>query len=337
MTVLPQSTLEHYRSQQRLTLATLASTRRVWRRMGADFDQSWRHVGRDLLLVAEAAQLGAVRQGIDYLPAVLAETGQTDEPAGEVVAESLVGEAADGRSLEGLLYGAVTEAKSAAVTQAPGPALTRGGMWLDMAMQTLVADAARTAVGVGIAGRPAISGYVRMLNMPSCSRCTVLAGTWFRWNTGFLRHPRCDCRHIPSSENLAGDFRTDPRLAVQTGNVRGLSKADRQAIDDGADVGQVVNATRGMQSVEMAGRKLKITTEGTTVRGRAGKALIAEGARLQGIEAETVTRRTRRGAEDRQVVRQRVQIPRLRPESIYREATDRDDAIRLLKRFGYLT
>src|SRR5690606_23965723 len=33
--------------------------------------------------------------------------------------------------------------------------------------------------------------YVRMLTPPSCSRCTVLAGRWYRKNAGFARHPGC--------------------------------------------------------------------------------------------------------------------------------------------------
>lgn len=320
--MFPQATLEHYREQQRLTVATLAAVRRIWRRMGADFDVSWRAVGRDLLILTEAAQLAAVRQGIGYLPAVLAETGQVDDPVGDVIPERFVGDAPDGRSLEGLLYGAVTTAKTASTTTTPGQALGKGGLWLDMATQTLIADTARTAVGVGIAARPAISGYVRMLNTPSCARCVVLAGKWFRWNAGFQRHPRCDCRHIPSSENRAGDYRTDPEAAVEAGHVRGLSKADLRAIvEDGADVGQVINAQRGMHTASAYGRRLKSTLEGTTSRSVAGRTL---GATQQPSVA----------VGDRY---RRARTPRLRPEEIYRVASDRTDAIRLLQRFGYVT
>lgn len=336
--MLPQATADHYREQQRLTVTTLAATRRAWSAMGDDFDASWRRVGGRLLTVAEAAQLASVQQGVDYLPRVLAETNQADDPVGEVRVGTLVGESADGRTLEGLLYGAVTESKRAvAGSAAPSEALARGGRWLEMAVASMVADAARDAVGLGIAARPQIGGYVRMLNLPSCSRCAVLAGKWFRYNAGFPRHPRCDCRHIPSSEDRAGDFRTDPRKAVESGQVRGLSAADRRAIEDGADVAQVINAQRGMRTVRMAQRDLKVTLEGTTRRGRAGRQLIAEGARLQGVAAETVTRRGREGLVLREVTRQRVRIPRLRPETIYAEAKDRDDAIRLLRRFGYIT
>lgn len=289
--------------------------------MGQDFDASWRTVGPQLLTLAVAAQLGSVRQGLDYTPAVLSETDQPDDPAGQIRPSSLVGVASDGRDLKGLLYSAVTQAKLAS-GQGMGTldALARGGRQLDMITETLVTDAARDAVGLSLAIRPQIHGYVRMLNTPSCSRCVILAGKFFKWNQGFQRHPRCDCRHIPSSEQAAGDFRTDPELAYQRGQVRGLSRADKQAIDDGADLGQVVNARRGMRTVTAYGRQLKVTSEGTTVRGMAGKRLASQG--------------TNRPADSRY---RYSTTPRLRPESIYQAAESREQAIELFRRFGYVT
>jgi hypothetical protein len=134
----------------------------------------------------------------------------------------------------------------------------------------------------------------------------------------------CDCRHIPATEDIAGDLRTDPLAAIRSGQVRGLSKADTKAIlEDGADVGQVINAHRGMRTAQVYGRSLKITSEGTTVRGVAGKAL----AEQSGIASKAAGDRYRRA-----------KTPRLMPESIYDIAgSDRDEALRLLKRFGYIT
>src|SRR5690348_18342012 len=37
-----------------------------------------------------------------------------------------------------------------------------------------------------------------LLNPPSCQRCAILAGRWYRWSQGFLRHPRCDCVNLPA-------------------------------------------------------------------------------------------------------------------------------------------
>lgn len=331
----PQSTAEHYREQQRLTVATLAASRRVWRGMSADFDSSWRQVGPRLVMLATGAQFAAATQGVEYVPRVLAETDQPDRPEGDVSARAIAGVASDGRDLNSLLYGAVTTAKSAVPSSSnPQEALAAGGRWLDMAVQTVVADAARDAVSVGIAARPQISGYVRMLNLPSCSRCALLAGKFFRWNDGFLRHPRCDCRHIPASEDIADDFTTDPRKAIEAGQVRGLTRAERAAIDDGADIGQVINARRGMTTTRIGGRDIQVTTEGTTRRGVAFRALSNRGSVTE--SAGTATRITSSGPQERAITRTRARAPRLTPEAIYGVADGREDAIRLLRANGYL-
>ncbi|MBK6887020.1 MAG: hypothetical protein IPH03_11745 [Tetrasphaera sp.] len=47
-------------------------------------------------------------------------------------------------------------------------------------------------------GQTDMAGYIRVLSPPSCDRCSVLGGKWFKWNTGFARHPGCDCKHVPA-------------------------------------------------------------------------------------------------------------------------------------------
>jgi hypothetical protein len=351
--VLPDAAVAHYRAQQRLTVASIAAARRVWARMGVDFDRSWAVVGPALTVLVSAGQLGAARNGAAYVPRVLAETGQRDDPAGEVDARSLAGVASDGRELEPLLYGAVAEAKGAvAGGQSAQGALAQGGRWLDMAVWTQIADAARGASGVGIAARPHVGGYVRMLNPPSCSRCAVLAGKWFRYNQGFNRHPRCDCVHIPANEDMAGDLRTDPAAYFRSLSAAeqdaAFTKAGAEAIRAGADIGQVVNARRGargltpagarltdaeaqmlrggldrgrLQSVDVFGQQVFVTTEGTTTRGLAGQRL---GAKQTGTKQQGARYRSAR-------------TPRLMPESLMQIAgDDRAELVRLLRRFGYI-
>ena len=331
--------------------------------MGEDFDPSWVRVGPRVVTLVAAAQLQATRNAIRYVPDVLAETGQADDPAGAVSERAFVGVASDGRSLDGLLYGAVVEAKTASGNGlSPSTALAQGGRWLDMITQTMVADAARQAASVGITAQPKVAGYVRMLNPPSCSRCAVLAGKFFRWSVGFQRHPRCDCVNVPASEDMAGDLRTDPgayfRSLSPAEQDRTFTQSGAQAIRDGADIGQVVNARRGalaapgrlttaerrelrqgragLERVDVFGRRVFVTTEGTSRRGIAGARLIETGGEVREA-AGTVTRITRTGPEVRQSTRGRSRTPRLMPESIYEIAEDHEDAIRLLKRFGYLT
>ncbi len=302
---LPSSSRNFYRSQQRLAVLTVAAARRAWSRMGEDFDRSWAQVAPKLVVLSAAAQLSAARAGAAYVPAVLAETGQPNDPMGEVNPRAFAGTAADGRPLDGLLYGAMVEAKVASGQGlSPSLSLARGGRWLDMATQTLVADAGRQATGVGIAARPRM-GYVRVTNPPTCSRCAILAGRYYRFNTGFQRHFRCDCFHAPSVEDVAGDFRTNPEALARAGKITDLREAEVKALAEGADLSQLVNARRGR-----SGLGGLTTTEGTTRRGLAGKRLGAG----KGKRAD-----------------------RLSPEGVYaRAGDDRAAAVALLRQHGYL-
>lgn len=110
----------------------------------------------------------------------------------------------------------------------------------DRLVSSLVQDAARTAESVATAVTPHV-GYVRFLNLPSCSRCAVLAGRVYRYSTGFERHPGCDCIMLPTV--IANDqLVQDPVELMKAGQITDLPKADRQAILDGADFSKVTNA-----------------------------------------------------------------------------------------------
>lgn len=132
-------------------------------------------------------------------------------------------------------------------------------------VESLTQDAGRAAESVEIASRPRV-GHVRHLNLPSCSRCVVLAGRVYRYSTGFLRHPGCDCVMIPTT--LANDELTyDPVELARTGQVRGLSKADLRAVTrDGADLAKIVNVRRSAAGLTESGRILarngRMTPEG---------------------------------------------------------------------------
>lgn len=230
--------------------------------MGNDFDQTWPAVAQRLHLTVSAAQYGSAQAASLYVPKVLAQTNQVNDPDGQIDPSAFAGFASDGRQLDSLLYGAVTQAKTAVAGGATAEqGLQSGRAWLDMAVQTLVADAGRSAVSAGIASRRQVGGWVRMLNPPSCSRCAVLAGKWFKWNAGFRRHPRCDCVHIPASESISGDLRVNPQALFQANQVTGLSVAQTKALNDGADMAKVVNATRGMSTTAIS-RGGRLTPEG---------------------------------------------------------------------------
>lgn len=110
----------------------------------------------------------------------------------------------------------------------------------DRLVSSLVQDAGRTAESVAVTVTPHVE-YVRFLNLPSCSRCAVLAGRIYRYSTGFQRHPGCDCIMLPVT--VANDqYVHDPVELMKAGQITDLSKADRKAILDGADFGRVTNA-----------------------------------------------------------------------------------------------
>lgn len=120
---------------------------------------------------------------------------------------------------------------------------------------SIVQDAGRAAEQVAIAARPGVQ-HVRHLTLPSCSRCAVLAGRIYRYSEGFKRHPGCDCVMIPVTV-ASPDFTYDLNKLVQAGQVTGLSKSDRQAIADGADLSRLVNVRRTAAGLIESGRVLR--------------------------------------------------------------------------------
>lgn len=311
------SALEHYRTQQRIQAAGLRAARKA-KRSGP----------LAVAKVVTAYQLAAAIDAARSVPAMLDEQGIPDEPVSQVQAASLAGVASDGRPLDTLFEQAESDYA------------------FGLMVATQLQDVARVVQSLAISTRPNVSGYVRMLNPPSCSRCAVLAGKFYRWNTGFERHPGCDCRHIPSVEALAGDLTTDPQayfeslptasevaerypnLSVKMRREAGIysqedvfTKAGAQAIRDGADVTRVVNARRGMS---------------TAARGTSGRRMLAAeevGGRPVYITRESTTRR---GAASRRRTGRNMSA-RLMPESIYEVADNREDALRMLRLHGYIT
>lgn len=357
--MLPASAREHYGKLQRLQATLLIAVRQQWARMRpvGDWSAQYDKIAQQILTLVAAAQSAAASESDDYAAKVLAELGIVKAASPGVVNPfGFVGLAGDGRPVNTLLPLAVVKAGEAfnrqrdefadalfpdAVKPSPEQALAQAGRWLTMATQTIVADTARAAESAVMATHPEVVGYVRMLNPPSCARCVVLAGKFYRWNTGFERHPRCDCIHIPARESDHRDLTVNPNSYFDSLDRKDQDKtftaAGAQAIRDGADLGQVVNARRGMRTAQLYGRDVQITLEGTTRHGYYGG---GHGSSKPGIfqasAEELATRLTATGPQLRRVHRRRATRARLMPESIYRFARDRDDAIRLLKLYGFI-
>jgi hypothetical protein len=199
----------HYRQQQRLAAVGLAAARRAWR------------LGNPVSLTPALTLLMgyAARDGAASVGDMLAEQG---------IAAQAVG---------------VVNTAAIAADQPLAPALEKVDdvQRLELITLTRLADAARLAAGLAVTVRPHV-GWTRMVNPPCCTRCAILAGKWFRWNQGFPRHPKCDCRHVPSTEDRVGDVRTDVSALFTSGQVTGITKAEQRALNDGANVNRVINA-----------------------------------------------------------------------------------------------
>lgn len=331
--MLPTAPRNYYALQQRVNKTARNEVARLWRQMGSDFESGWRRIGPRIFDVISAAQLTVARESIPYLGDLAEQTTESDV-VGVLNPGSLAGVASDGRPLDTLAYGAVVrsgEAFNAGASQTQ--ALKAGGLWLDLMTTLQVADAARTATSIGACVRPEWGGYVRYLNPPSCSRCAVLAGKWFKWNEGFRRHPRCDCQHFPARNASYAEsegFIGNPDDAWRNGHIKDLTKKQRMALEDGADLSQIINARRGMSTTTtIKGTRFDFTLEGTTKRGVYGRSDVAAGA---GYTATDVGQR----GYVKNYIERRTQRSRITPETIYRIASDRADAVRLLRSYGYI-
>lgn len=252
---LPVAVAGHDARLKVLQSASQSATKRLFGRLTAtgDWASAWTGVGPRLVQVVSAAQVAAAADSVRYMREVIPELGIPDDAVGTVNPKAFGGVASDGRSLEGLVGEVLIRAKV--------DGLPAGLELLQNVVRLQVQDAARDAAGVGMTVRPHVTGWVRMLVPPSCSRCMILAGKWSRREAAFSRHPpTCDCRNVPARESDAADLTVNPRAAVLSGQVTGLSKGSLQAIRDGADPAQVVNAYRGMAPTG------RFTREGVTRR-----------------------------------------------------------------------
>jgi hypothetical protein len=301
MPALLEVAADHAAARRRLALAAAGEAETLWSRVDpGNIRSTWLNSLGRLLLVVAGAQRVAAGQADKYLDYVL--TAQRISPVshGLVNPAALTGVASDGRDLMTLLYQPVITALVGIGSGNDVPrALASGRSVLDMIVRTQVADAGRAADQVAMAARPQVTGYVRMLVGRSCSRCAILAGRHYSWQADFKRHPRCDCTAVPAREDTADDLRTDPRRYFDS-----LSAAEQSR--------QFTVA--GAEAIRSGADIAQVVNARSGMYSAAGQSLTSTAVRTRGQGGV-----------------------RLMPEQILREADgDRDEALRLLKRFGYL-
>lgn len=294
--------LKHEVAVAQITAATARRLALLWRGVStADIDASWGERSAEAFRTIADGQYRAAVEGSVSSAFQLAAQGDWVTPDGFPDPAGFAGIASSGAPLTALVARPPVYAKQliGGGMQA-AEALRRAGILLNGIGQTQIRDAARGAAGVDIASRRGV-GYVRQVGPGACSRCLILAGRFYRWNQGFLRHPRCNCVHIATtaksldaarSEGLIDDPYEAFNSLSEAEQNRRFGAANAQAIRDGSDIFQVVNARRGA---------VGITTPAGTSRGAAA-----------GVRT------------------------RLTPEGIYRQARSREEALRLLEANRYI-
>ena len=305
----------HQRTVNNITSAAVVEADKAWRMVDVDnLDASWRLVAPSAVAVVGAAQVAVAQQSDTYLSRLAGQYGVDDSPAGRVNANEFRMFTGSGIDLATYLASSVGAVKGL-IGQGwtPPQALQSGRARFANSIITTVTDqgrqATQTAMGVRASGLNRgggwIGGYTRMVSPGACSRCIVLAGRRYQTDEAFLRHPGCKCTHIPSAEAVDDDPTTDPHAAFESmtreEQDERFGKANAEAIRQGADIFQVVNATnRG--GVYTAGGS-RYTRSGTTRRG------------LYGATSKAA---------------------RMTPETIFKTAKTPDEAVRLLRQYKYI-
>lgn len=326
---------------QRIAEAAAASAVATWRQADVrTLDDSWETLSPQIERSAVTAQVAAVAGSSRFVGRLAALDGVRDatplEPAG------LVGVDGSGRSLRGLLHGAVTTTKEQ-IGAGVGTfrAFESGAAYLAAMLQTAVMDVARQGdMAAGVARK--YDYYVRVVQPGACSRCLVLAGAIGM--SDFQRHPACKCSVQPMTREAYAEF--NPFAGQSDDDLRrSLGRDGFEAYEAGGDIGQIVSARRGalVDSTRPANGPVPrraVLRQETVGVGRDGQPIRVfttyEGVSVRGSfgrnEVNLYATGTERTGRYRQVTRRR-----LMPESIFQIASDPSEARVLLIDAGYIS
>ncbi|MET9729696.1 hypothetical protein ABZZ79_03215 [Streptomyces sp. NPDC006458] len=295
--------------------------------------------GAQIAAAAIAGQTSVAQAAQAYIAAQMAAQGGMSLAQSallpRLVPSALAGIAPGGGRLESLLYvPAIGVRRRLAAGLPPEEAMIGGLVDMTMYTSTAIADTARTADQVAMTSHPQCVAYVRVVRLPACARCIILAGQIYSHSEGFLRHPNCDCQTLPLREHEWPGVYTPEQLFNQLDKrqqQRVFGVAGARAIRAGSDIGQVVNARRGMSTAHVHGRDIQVTSEGATRRGTFGRSRDRAGDRFARFAGQ------RHGQATSTRYARSTSTPRLMPEEIFRIADTRDEELRLLRRNGYIS
>lgn len=241
---MPLSPQAESRQRRVAAVATQTASQvvRLWQRVEPSaLTESFETVAPSMVGVATAAQTGLAAGSNRYVASLGVSDGL---PAGgEVDPAMFAGVDGSGRSLETLMFGAVTTTKEGIGAGLAVPrAFEAGAAYLSAMLQTVLADTARQSDMAASVGRGYVY-YIRVVQPGACGRCLILAGS-DRFSRPFQRHPACKCTLEPMTREARDAY--DPFDGMTDEQMdRAFTKAGAQAIRDGADMQQVVSARRG--------------------------------------------------------------------------------------------
>lgn len=262
-----QAASRHKENTEKLTQAAFENAGRAWKRVNpGSIVSSWQTLSAGVIGAVMLAQTETIENSNDYIDFAFNEQnidGLDARLRPGVIAGTMP---ATGATLDAALAGVAYHAldhigRGRSVREA----MDGGMLELAQLVQYAVADSSRASAKVRIGTTQTSVGYTRVVSAGCCARCAVLAGKFYRWNEGFLRHPNCLCLHFPATSAVAAQTATDPYEAFEALSEkeqdRIYTKAGAEAIRNGADMNQVINSRRGMTT---SGR---FTSEGVTKRG----------------------------------------------------------------------
>jgi hypothetical protein len=302
--------------------AIIDRIQRIWGGLSAASieDDLTGEAGAVIVSAVAEGQLGVADAAQAYIAAQMVAQGGSAFAEAALVSAAFAGVAPDGGPLETLLFlPAIGVRRRLAVGMSPEEAMAGGLADMAMYASTAIADAGRSSDQVAMAAHPNCVAYVRVVQLPACARCIVLSGQMYTRSEGFLRHPNCDCQTLPLREHEWPDVPTPQQMFEQLSareQRRTFTVAGAQAIRSGADVGQIVNARRGMSQPGAP-----TTTEGITRRGVYGRRVRRAGGEFVRYPGQRYSQAVG---------------PRLTPEAIFAQAPGRRGQLKLLRRYGYI-
>lgn len=318
MTVTLESLSDSRNTLARLCLLAVRAADKTWK--GVDprrVRDSWNRTNVDFITLFAALQTRAASDAMDSSTLMLAEPGRLRASRRHCEPDGLWHRIRAERHRPRIIFQYPRHAHPAAIKSGVGEsdAMQIGRATLRQMSTQALEDTSVSAMGVSITQRAGV-GYVRVESPDCCPRCAILAGKYFRHSQNFLRHPKCHGTTIPCKGRDKAEKQgwiTDPmdrfNRMSEAEQDRVFGHADAQAIRDGADIYQVVNAHRGMRPVGR-GNISMTTSEGTSRYGWS-----------------RMIRKYEYGQKQRR---------RLTPEGIYSFNLPREQTIELLKREGYI-